>query len=38
MGGTPTSNTGGSQSHPNVQPSLALTFVIALAGVFPSRS
>ena len=29
---------GGSQPHANVQPYLAVTFVIALFGVFPSRS
>jgi microcystin-dependent protein len=29
--------TGGSQPHSNVQPVLALTFIIALEGVFPSR-
>jgi len=29
-------STGGSQPHPNVQPVLALNFVIALQGVFPS--
>jgi microcystin-dependent protein len=31
-------NSGGGQPHPNQQPYLALTFVIALAGVFPSRN
>lgn len=29
---------GGSQPHNNVQPSLGLNFIIALQGVFPSRS
>ncbi len=29
---------GGSQPHPNVQPSLALTFIIALEGIYPSQS
>lgn len=29
---------GGSQPHQNLQPLLAITFIIALAGVFPSRS
>ena len=29
-------NTGGSQAHPNMQPFLALTFCIALQGIFPS--
>lgn len=28
---------GGSQPHPNMQPFLALNFVIALAGIYPSR-
>ena len=28
---------GGSQPHDNMQPYLALTFIIALQGVFPSR-
>ena len=31
-------STGGSQPHPNQQPYLVLTFVIALSGVFPSRN
>jgi len=31
-------NTGGGQGHNNMQPYLALNFVIALQGVFPSRS
>ena len=30
-------NTGGDQDHPNVQPSLAVNYIIALQGVFPSR-
>jgi microcystin-dependent protein len=30
--------TGGGQPHPNMMPFLAITFVIALQGVFPSRS
>jgi microcystin-dependent protein len=29
-------NTGGNQAHPNMQPFLALTFAIALQGIFPS--
>lgn len=32
------SNVGGSQPHSNMQPYLCLNFVIALQGVFPSRS
>lgn len=31
-------NTGGSQPHQNMQPFLALTFGIALQGIFPSRN
>jgi microcystin-dependent protein len=38
MGGTLTSATGGSQAHTNLQPYLALRFVIALVGIFPSRT
>jgi microcystin-dependent protein len=33
-----TSNTGGGQSHSNMQPFLTLSFVIALQGIFPSRN
>jgi len=29
---------GGSQPHPNLMPSLCITFVIALQGIFPSRN
>lgn len=32
------SATGGSQAHPNLQPSLAIVFIIALEGIFPSRN
>jgi microcystin-dependent protein len=32
------SSVGGTQPHPNMQPYLALNFVIALQGIFPSRS
>ena len=35
---TPTGIAGGSQPHENMQPSLAVTFVIALEGIFPSRN
>lgn len=38
MAGTAVSNTGGSQSHGNLQPFLCLNFIIALFGVYPSRS
>ncbi len=31
-------NTGGGQSHTNIQPFLAVNYIIALQGVFPSRS
>lgn len=30
--------TGGSQPHPNIQPYLAINFIIALQGIFPSRN
>jgi microcystin-dependent protein len=29
---------GGSQPHPNIMPSLCVSFIIALAGIFPSRN
>ncbi len=32
------SNTGGSQMHTNIQPFLTLNFIIALQGLYPSRS
>ena len=31
-------NVGGSQAHLNMQPFLALTFCIALQGIFPSQT
>lgn len=31
-------SSGGSQAHQNMQPYLTLTFCIALAGIFPSRT
>lgn len=34
----PTGITGGGQAHPNMPPYLALSFIIAVAGVFPSRN
>jgi microcystin-dependent protein len=34
----PTSLAGGSQPHDNIQPYLAVNFIIALFGVFPSRN
>ena len=33
-----TNNTGGSQPHNNMQPFLAMNFIIALQGLYPSRS
>jgi microcystin-dependent protein len=44
--GTPSGNlnaqscsmTGGSQPHPNLMPALCVSFIIALYGIFPSRS
>ena len=38
LGPASVSNTGGSQPHDNTQPFLALNFMIALSGVFPSRN
>ncbi len=31
-------NAGGSQSHTNIQPFLCINFIIALAGIYPSRT
>ncbi|WP_408006102.1 phage tail protein, partial [Roseovarius atlanticus] len=31
-------NAGGSQSHNNMQPYLAVNYIIALFGIFPSRN
>lgn len=38
MAGTAVNNTGGSQSHSNMQPYLCLNFIISLIGIYPSRS
>lgn len=38
MGVQSVANTGGSQAHLNMQPFLALTFCIALQGIFPSQN
>lgn len=38
LGAASTGQAGGSQAHNNVQPYLALNFVIALTGIFPSRN
>ncbi|WP_026190547.1 phage tail protein [Methylobacterium sp. WSM2598] len=31
-------NAGGSQAHPNIQPYLALNFIIAVEGIYPARN
>jgi microcystin-dependent protein len=36
--GAPTANTGGSLSHPNMQPYLVINWCVALQGIFPSRN
>jgi microcystin-dependent protein len=36
MRATVSTNTGGGQSHPNMQPYLGISFIIALQGVYPS--
>jgi microcystin-dependent protein len=33
-----TGSSGGSQPHPNIQPYLTINFIIALQGIFPSRT
>ena len=38
MAGEKLSTTGGGQAHTNVQPYLTLNFIIALVGLYPSRS
>ena len=38
VGMQPLSNSGGDQSHNNMQPYLALNYIIALVGLYPSRS
>jgi microcystin-dependent protein len=38
LGPTALSSVGGNQPHPNMPPYLALNFVIALSGIFPSRN
>jgi len=38
MSGAAIHTQGGSQPHENMQPFLAITFIIALSGVYPSRS
>ncbi len=36
--GAPTSNAGGGQPHDNMMPSLCINFIIALYGIYPSRT
>ena len=38
LAGTAIGLTGGSQAHPNMMPTLAMNYSIALAGIFPSRN
>jgi microcystin-dependent protein len=38
MGAPTVSSAGGSQPHNNLQPYLAVNFIISLFGIFPSRS
>ena len=38
MGGVTQQNIGGSQSHTNVQPYMAVNFVLCVTGIFPSRN
>jgi microcystin-dependent protein len=38
MNATAVANAGGSQAHPNMQPYLTLTFIIALTGIYPSQN
>lgn len=38
MNATAIAKAGGSQAHPNMQPYLTLTFIIALTGIFPSQN
>ena len=38
LDGSALPNAGGSQAHNNLQPFLTLNFIIALQGIFPSRS
>jgi microcystin-dependent protein len=35
---TTTGNTGGNQAHTNMQPSIAINYIICVQGVFPSRN
>jgi len=38
LAATSVTSVGGSQSHPNVMPFLCLNFIVALTGIYPSRS
>jgi microcystin-dependent protein len=38
MNGAGVSNSGGGQSHTNLMPSLAVNFIVALFGLYPSRN
>ena len=38
MGEATVTNTGGNQSHTNIQPYLAVYFIICVSGIFPSRN
>lgn len=38
MAATAITSAGGSQPHPNMQPFVCVTFIIALQGIFPSRN
>ena len=37
-GSTSSANTGGNQPHTNLQPFVCLNFIVALQGIYPSRS
>ena len=38
MGASPSGVAGGSTAHNNIQPSLAITFIVCLYGIFPARN
>jgi microcystin-dependent protein len=38
MNGAGVSNSGGGQAHTNLMPSLAVNFIVALFGTYPSRN
>ncbi len=38
MAATAIASAGGGQPHPNIQPFLCVTFIIAMQGIFPSRN